>query len=69
MTTSEDSAEACGRCAMSSVTGAMDEGPDPYDGERIELADAELRRLSPSVWLAGVRRRLDALVTRVTYGK
>jgi hypothetical protein len=69
--------EACGRCAMTSVTGVATDGKsdeerantDPFAGSRIELSDSELRRVSPSAWLAGAKERLDAVVTRITYGQ
>lgn len=67
--------EYCGRCAMSSVvdvTGDDDEeraGRDPFGTARIEVDDAELRKLSPGAWLGGVTQRLDDLATRLTYGR
>lgn len=69
--------EACGRCAMSSVTGVAADGQsdedreaaDPFAGARIELSETELRSVSPSAWLGGAKRRIDAVATRLTYGK
>lgn len=61
--------EACGRCAMSSVSGVMDEDHDPFGDERIEVEDTELRKVSPSVLLGRVRHRIDSLVTKLTYGR
>jgi hypothetical protein len=69
--------EACGRCAMTSVTDATTDGKndderersDPFAGSRIELTERELRRVSPSAWLSGAKRRLDELATRITYGR
>ena len=67
--------ESCGRCAMSSVVDASRSGDDadadadPFGRARIELADAELRVASPGAWLAGLRERLDAAATRLTYGR
>lgn len=64
--------EACGRCAMSSVTGLTTDGQsaerDPFGGSRIELSEDELRTVSPGAWLAGAKRRLDEVATRLTYG-
>lgn len=60
--------ESCGRCAMSSTAGLLDE-TDPFEGERIELSDSEARAVSPAAWLSGVTARLDALVTEFTYGR
>lgn len=71
----KDTVEACGRCAMTSVTGMIGEDEEstadgPFDGDRIELSDAELRRVSPHVVALGrVKRRLDELVTKLTYGR
>jgi hypothetical protein len=69
--------ETCGRCAMTSVTEVATEGKndderasaDPFTGARIELSEGELRRVSPSAWLAGAKDRLDGVVTRLTYGQ
>lgn len=66
---SEDHAETCGRCAMSSVSGAMENDHDPFDGDRIEVEDDELRKASPGVLLGRVKRRLDDWATRLTYGR
>jgi hypothetical protein len=61
--------EACGRCSLTTVVDATaDEGPDPFDGSRIELDDDELRRTSPAAWFEGLSSRLDALAERVIYG-
>ena len=69
--------ETCGRCAMTSVTDVTADGKtddersaaDPFSGARIELSDGELRSVSPSAWLAGAKRRLDEMATRLTYGR
>lgn len=69
--------EYCGRCAMSSVIDVTEDGTDgadrgersPFDGARIELDDVELRTLSPSAWLGGVKDKLDDVATRLTYGR
>jgi hypothetical protein len=69
--------EACGRCSMSSVVAmaADDEdgdrpGRNPFDGPRIEVPEDELRKASaPQVWLGRVKRRLDEVATRLTYGR
>ena len=64
-----ENTETCGRCAMSSVSGVMDEDHDPFGDERIEVENTELRKVSPSVFLGRVRRRIDSLVTKLTYGR
>ena len=67
--------EACGRCSMTSVVSmtADDEdggGRNPFDGPRIEVSDAEMRRVGRhQVWLGRVKRRLDEVATRLTYGR
>jgi hypothetical protein len=62
-------AEACGRCAMSSATELVDDPEDPFEGERIEIDESDARLVSPSAWLAGVKRRADDWMTRLTYGR
>ena len=68
--------EYCGRCAMSSVVDASQSGDDtddadadPFGSARIELDDAQLRAVSPSAWLSGLRARLDGVATSLTYGR
>jgi hypothetical protein len=65
----EDNRETCGRCAMSSVSGVMDEDHDPFEGDRIEVDESEVRKVSPSVVLGRVKRRIDRLATKITYGR
>lgn len=62
-------AESCGRCAMSSTTAMFDDAPDPYEGDRIEVEESEARAVSPAAWLGGVKSRLDAWATAITYGR
>lgn len=62
--------ETCGRCGMSTVVDAADaDAPDAFGEERIEIADSEARAVSPGAWLSGVKRRLDDIATRLTYGR
>jgi hypothetical protein len=64
--------EACGRCGMSSVVDAACDGEDaadPFGDARIEVDERELRAVSPAAWLAGVRARIDAVATELTYGR
>lgn len=73
----DEKTEACGRCAMSSVVGttgadadAEDRTRDPFTGPRIEVDDRDLRLANaPAVLLGRVKRRLDAVATRITYGR
>ncbi|AUV83702.1 hypothetical protein C2R22_20320 [Salinigranum rubrum] len=68
--------EACGRCAMSSVVGLSQDGDgdeesrsrDPFGEARIEVDERQLRAVSPSAWLGGVKQWLDDTATRLTYG-
>jgi hypothetical protein len=69
MDETEETTEACGRCAMSSVSSVMGTDRDPYAGDRIEVDDRDLRTVSPSVWLGRLKQRLDDWATRVTYGR
>lgn len=63
--------EACGRCSMSVVTDAVSGGEnrDPFGEERIEVDESEFSRVSPSVWISRLGRRLDRAVQRFTYGR
>jgi hypothetical protein len=71
----EISAEACGRCSMSTVVGAVNggRGPeeraerDPFAGERIEVEESSIRRVSPGGALSDLKARLDAIGRRLTY--
>jgi hypothetical protein len=65
----EEDKELCGRCAMSSVSGVMEEDPDPFEGERIEVEEDELRKISPGVLLGRAKHRIDSVVTKITYGR
>jgi len=62
-------AESCGRCAMSSTSELIEEPRDPFEGDRIEVDESEARVVSPAAWLAGLKRRIDAWATRITYGR
>ncbi|WP_424001819.1 hypothetical protein ACOZ4I_00155 [Haloarcula salina] len=66
-----DDAESCGRCSMSTVVDATADGDerDAFGEARIEVDEGEARAVSPAAWLGGVKRRLDDLATRVTYGR
>jgi len=67
--------EACGRCSMSTVVGAVsgdqsDEeraDRDPFRGERIEVSESAIRRVSPAGLLHEVKSRIDAVGRRLTY--
>jgi len=65
----ENNKEACGRCAMSSVAGVMEEDHDPFEDERIEVDESEIRKVSPGVVLGPIKRRLDEIATKLTYGR
>jgi hypothetical protein len=52
------------------VDAAGDDGDrDPFGGDRIEVDERSLRTVSPAAWLGGVRRRIDDVATRLTYGR
>lgn len=61
--------EACGRCSMTTVVDATGTDADPFDGDRIELSDDQLRRVSPGAYLKGVKDRVDAVATRLVHGR
>lgn len=72
--------EACGRCSVSTVVDAAGSddggeadgeagGIDPFDGERIELGEDELRSVVRHEVLARrVKDRLDEVATRFIFG-
>lgn len=72
MTDPDNRAEACGRCSMTTVLDATEDersNRDILEGERIELEDAELRRVSPHVvLLARFKGWLDDVGSRLAYG-
>jgi len=67
--------EACGRCSMTTVVDVAEDreetsGEDPFAGERIELPESEVRAVAkPAVWLGRAKRRLDAVASRLVYGR
>jgi len=68
---SDKRSEACGRCSMSTVVDSVaEEGAerDPFGDERIEVAEDDLRRISPAAWMGRLTRRLDEIARRLTYG-
>jgi hypothetical protein len=60
---------------MSSVVDVAQSGDDdaeprdPFGEARIEVDESQLRSVSPAAWLGGVKRKLDELATRLTYGR
>lgn len=77
MTDDEIQTEACGRCSMSTVVGAVSEDVppeeaaerDPFDGERIEIDESSIRRVSPAGYLSDLKTRINEIGQRLTYGK
>ncbi|WP_181691099.1 hypothetical protein [Natronomonas sp. LN261] len=65
----DEKTEACGRCSMTTVVDAAvdSEERNPFGEKRIEVDEAEFRRVSPAAWLAGLGHRLDAAVRKLTY--
>ena len=69
--------EACGRSSMSSVVGAVAKEQsteeraerDPFRGDRIEVEESAIRRVSPAGYLGDLKERLDAVARRIAYGK
>lgn len=73
--------EACGRCSVTTVVDATAEdgesaeaaesgGTNPFDGDRIELDESQLRSVvRHEVFFSDVRRRLDEWATRLTFGR
>ncbi|TKX78921.1 hypothetical protein EXE53_18625 [Halorubrum sp. SD626R] len=77
MSDQEIRTEACGRCSMSAVVGAVsdDQGDeeraerDPFGEARIEVDESSIRRVSPAGFLSDLKDRIDALGRRLAYGK
>jgi hypothetical protein len=69
MAQSDDRTEACGRCAMSSVSSVIEDDHDPFDEEHIEVEEADLRKVSPGVLAGRAKRWLDGIARRLTYGR
>jgi hypothetical protein len=68
----EDKTEACGRCTMTTVIDTVDDGGgrNPFDGDRIEVEESEMRSAARHVVLAGrLKDRLDAWASRFAYGR
>lgn len=67
----KDKAEACGRCTMTTVMDVTDDiGTNPFDGDRIELPEDELRAVSRHVVAVGrLKDRLDRWATSITYDR
>jgi len=67
----ENSTEACGRCAMTTVVDAVDadEDRDPFGDERIEVDESEMTRVNPVAWTRRVTDRLNATVEQFVYGR
>ena len=65
--------EACGRCSMTVVVDAVDDdedrSQDPFDGERIEVDERELERVSPEAWMGRVSSRVNEAVGRLVWGR
>lgn len=70
---SDDRAEACGRCAMTSVVDTIDDEDNdsqPFEGGRIEVDRSELRATSLHVvTLSRLKDRLDEWATKITYDR
>ena len=69
MAESDDRTEACGRCAMSSVSSVIGDDHDPFDEDHIEVEEADLRKVSPGVLAGRAKRWLDGIARRLTYGR
>ena len=66
--------EACGRCSMTVVVDAVDDDEenrsrDPFGGERIEVDERELERVSPEAWMGRVSSRVNEAVSRLVWGR
>ena len=46
-----------------------DRSRDPFDGERIEVNERELERVSPEAWMGRVSSRVNEAVSRLVWGR
>ncbi|RAW45375.1 hypothetical protein DQW50_09530 [Halorubrum sp. 48-1-W] len=74
MSEGEKRTEACGRCSMSTVVDAVSDGEgdadrDPFAGERIEVDESAIRRVSPAGFLGDLKARIDDAARRIAYGR
>ena len=67
--------ESCGRCSMTTVIDAVSSGDsesqsrrDPFNGDRIEVDEDQIRRISPAAWIGGITERIDDAATNFVYG-
>ncbi|SFH75014.1 hypothetical protein SAMN04488066_12410 [Halorubrum aquaticum] len=69
--------EACGRCSMSTVVDVVNDGEspeeraerDPFAGDRIEVDESAIRRVSPAGFLGDLKSRIDDVARRIAYEK
>lgn len=65
--------EACGRCSMTVVVDAVDDGSnareDPFGDDRIEVEERQLERASPEAWFGRVSARINGVVSRFAWGR
>jgi len=69
----KEKAEACGRCAMTSVVdvASRERTPsNPFDGDHIEIPEDKMAAVSKHVVALGaVKTRLNEWATAITYGR
>jgi len=41
---------------------------DPFNGDRIEVDEDQIRRISPAAWIGGITERIDDAATNLVYG-
>lgn len=60
--------EACGRCASTTLVDATEIEKDPFEGDRIEVEEDELRKAAlPVIFFGRLKRRLDEFAARLVY--
>ncbi|UWG46469.1 Uncharacterized protein HSRCO_0167 [Halanaeroarchaeum sp. HSR-CO] len=66
-----DDVEHCGRCSMSTAVDiSSGRGTNPWDGDRIEVDERDLKAVSHHVVALGkIKSRLDEWATALTYGR
>lgn len=73
-TMAETNSESCGRCSMTSIVDMSEDEEhsdrDPFGDARIMVSEDDLRTAAkPQILFGRIKRRLDEIATRLTYGR
>lgn len=66
-----DKVENCGRCSMTTAVDiSRGQGTNPWDGDRIEVDEREIKAVSHHIVALGkIKDRLNEWATDLTYGR